>query len=322
MDIVTVDENKNNIVKKHQELVHSARYKLSEVGIKTVAILISQIKVSDEEFHEYAIKIEDIKELIGADKTRNNRHYADIVTHDLMSNPFWVGNERFNWVTYAKWLEYDNIIIFEIHRKLKPYLLELQKNFLQYNIENILRLRSGYVIRLYELCKDHLNETTRYNKTITKAVFDVKIERLRELFMIPNSYQYSSHIKNLILNKAVKQFKEKTDIQISYEEQKIGRRVDRIVITVRTNNKGSNDYLSNRKIFIAHIRENYINADLIETTDKHTGNRVIISVAPDGKLYDKLGSTYEASRADEMWNTLFDLAQRGKLPIMNRATLF
>ena len=321
MDIVTVEDNQNNIVKKHQELVRSARYRLSEVGIKTIVILISQIKVSDEEFHEYTVRIEDIKDLIGATKTRNNRYYADIVTDDLMSRPFWIGNEKFNWVTYARWQEDKNIVVFEIHRKLKPYLLGLQANFLQYNITNILKLRSGYVIRLYEICKDHYMEKTRNSRSVKKVVFDLKIERMKELFEIPESYRYND-IKRHILDKSAKQFKEKTDIQIEYEEQKIGRRVDRIIITVRENNKGSNDYLSSRHAFIDHIRMNYVNADLIETVDKNTGNKVILSVAPDGKLYDKLGASYEASRSDEMWDTLFDLAQQGKLPVMNRPTLF
>jgi len=321
MELVSIEDGKNNIIKKHQDLVRFARYRLSELGIKVLSVLVAMIKVSDSEFHQYGIKISDFKELIDSD-SKNTYKYTHRLISELMSNPMKIGDEQFNWVSYGKYSRGDNIVIFEVHRNLKPYLLELQQNFLQYDLVNILRLRSGYVIRLYELCKDHYAETTRYNKSIKKVIFDLKIERMRELFEIPSSYQYSSHIKKLILEKAVVQFKEKTDIKISYEEQKIGRKVDRIIITVRTNDKGSNDYLSNRKIFIAHIRENYINADLIETTDKHTGNRVIISVAPDGKLYDKLGSTYEASRADEMWDTLFDLAQRGNLPIMNRPTLF
>jgi len=320
MNIVNVEENKNNIVKKYQDLVHLSRYKLSELGIKVISVLIAMIKVSDTEFHQYAIKISDFKELINSD-SKDTYKYTHKLISELMSNPMKIGDEQFNWVSYGRYSKGDNVVMFEIHRNLKPYLLGLQSNFLQYDLVNILKLKSGYVIRFYELCKDHLTEGNRY-KVVKKVVFDMKIERMRELFEIPASYQYSSHIKKHILEKSVKQFKEKTDIQIEYTEQKIGRRVDRIIITVRHNDKGSNDYLSNRKAFIAHIRENYINADLIETTDKHTGNRVIISVAPDGKLYDKLGSTYEASRADEIWDTLFSLAQQGKLAVMNRATLF
>ena len=322
MNIVTVEDSKNNIVKKQQDLIHNARYKLSELGIKTIAILISQINRSDDDFKQYALKIDDLKKLAGDSKTKNTRHYVDVVTEDLMSRPFWIGNKRFNWVTIAEWDEGSNIILFEVHRKLKPYLLEMQKNFLQYNIKNILPLKSSYVIRLYELCKDHYTEATRYKPSKKSVQFELKIERMRELFDIPASYQYSSGIKLRILNKAIEEFKAKTDIQISYEEQKIGRKVDRIIITVRENNKGSNDYLNDIHKFIRHIRRHYINAVLIETMDKYTQQKIKLSVDKDGKLYNQRDHTpIPADRSQEMWNTLYDLAKDDKLLCLKQGSL-
>jgi hypothetical protein len=177
-----------------------------------------------------------------------------------------------------------------------------------------LSLKSGYVIRLYELCKDRLNEQARYREGNTSATFDIKIDYLRELFEIPDSYQYSSHIKKLILDKAVAQFKAKTDIQFSYVEQKIGRKVDRIIITVKENNKGSSDFMRDRNSFISHIRKNYINHDILGTVDKYTNKPALISVAPDGKIYNKKSTTgYSKERADEIWTSLYELASDGKL---------
>jgi len=320
MEIVSIEENKNNIVVKHQELVRSARYRLGDTAIKTLSLLISMIKVSDTEFTQYVIKLSDFKELTNA-KGNEVAKYVDKMTDDLMSKPFWVGNSKLNWVTVATYEKGDNVVIFEIHRKLKPYLLALQKNFLQYNIANILALKSGYVIRLYELCKDHYSEATRYKESTMSATFDIKIERLRELFEIPSSYQYSSHIKKHILDKAVKQFKEKTDIQIEYKEQKIGRRVDRVIITVKKNTKGSNDYLKHRTAFIEHMRANYINADVLSAVDKYTQKPILISIAPDGNLYDKKGSEFNSKRSDEMWDTLFKMAQEDNLLCLKQGSL-
>lgn len=320
MEIVSIEENKNNIVVKHQELVHNARYRLSELGIKVLSVLISMIKTSDTEFTQYAIQIKDFKELIHSD-SKNTYKYAHKLVKELMSNPMQIGDEQFNWVSYGKYGKGDGVIIFEIHRLLKPYLLELQKNFLQYNITNILPLKSGYVIRLYELCKDHYSEATRYKESTTSATFDIKIERLRELFEIPKSYQYSSHIKKHILDKAVKQFKEKTDIQIEYKEQKIGRRVDRVIITVKKNTKGSNDYLKHRTAFIEHMRANYINADVLSAVDKYTQKPMVISITPDGNLYDKKGSEFNSKRSDEMWDTLFKMAQEDNLLCLKQGSL-
>jgi len=321
MELVSIEDNNNNMVVKHQELVHNARYRLGSTALKTLSILISMIKVSDTEFTEYAIKLSDFKELTGAN-SKEVFKYVDKMTNDLMSNPFWIGSRKFNWVTVAEYIEGQGVVKFEIHRHLMPYLLGLKENFLQYNVVNILPLKSEYVIRLYELCKDHFAEGTRYKKDLKSVVFDMKVERLRELFEIPESYQYSSHIKKHILNKAVEQFKAKTDIQISYTEQKIGRKVDRIIITVKSNDKGSNDYLRERKVFISYMRANFVNADVLEAKDKDTGRVIKVSVAPDGKLYDKRGGEFDKERSNGMWDTLFDMAQNDKLFCLKQGNLF
>jgi plasmid replication initiation protein len=319
MELVSIEENKNNLVNKHQELVRNARYRLGDTAIKTLSLLISMIKMSDDEFTQYVIKLSDFKELTGASGNEVFK-YVDRMTNELMGNPFWVGKVKLNWVSMAEYREGDNMVVFEIHRYLKPYLLELQSNFLQYNIQNILLLKSGYVIRLYELCKDHLAEGTRY-KSVKSVSFDLNIDRLRELFEIPDSYRYND-IKKHILDKSMEQFKEKTDIKITYKEQKIGRKVDRLIITVSDNNKGSNDYTKHRNAFISHMREKYVNKDILESKDKNTGKSMIISVAPDGKLYDKKGSEFDSSRSNEIWDTLFALAQEDKLTCIKQGTLF
>jgi len=316
MDLIKIDTNKNNIVKKHQDLVRNARYGLSDLSIKTLSILISMVRKTDDSFKKYSIKLTDLKELIGT-KSHNVDTYVDRMTTELLSNPFMIDDvNKVNWVTIAEYVKGSGVVKFEIHRKLKPYLLELNENFLQYNITNILVLKSAYVIRLYELCKDHYLEGTRYRNK-KNIVFELKIDNLRELFQIPKSYQYSSHIKKLIINKAQKQFKEKTDITFTYEEQKIGRKVDRLIITVKENSKGSSDFLASRISFIKHIRDNYVNKILVRTKDKQTNETVLISVAKDGTLYNqKTAETYTAKQGNTLWDWLYELAKDNKLEIL------
>lgn len=317
MELVSIEENKNNIVKKHEDLIRNARYRLGEIPLKILSVLISMIKVSDTEIQGYTIKLSDFKELIGSNSsnTYENVHNAN---RELMRNPFLIEDGMYNWCTRAYYERGKAVITYEIHRDLKVWLLELKNNFLQYNIVNILSLKSGYVIRLYELCKDHYAEGTRYKQSVKSVTFDIKINRLREQFEIPDSYQYSSHIKDRILDKAAKQFKDKTDIQITYKEIKLGRRVDSLHITVKENFKGSNDYLKHRMAFIAYMRLNLINADVLPSKDKITGKTMMISIAPDGKLYDKKGLEFDASRSNDMWDTLFQMAKDETLLCLTR----
>ena len=288
---------------------------MSEVEIKIVSTLISMIKTDDTEFHQYLIDIKELQKLTNTNT--NDREYYINIAKSLMSKPFAIENKVFNWVTYAEHEENSSILKFEIHRNLKPYLLELQKNFTQYNIKNILLLKSSYVIRLYEYIISKFAEYMNYNPNSKSFTFELEIDELRELFEIPVSYLYKD-IRVNIIDKALKQFKEKTDIKFDYEEYKIGRAVKRLKITVRENNKGSNDPLSDLKSFIAWVRKDFKNVDLY-----HVPNKQCLSVNQEGKLYDKYqGEKIDNKRSQELWEKLYQLAKDDKLISIKQGKLF
>jgi len=318
MEIVDIKDTKNNIVVKHKELIWSARYRLSELGIKVIAVLISMIQMNDDDFQQYILKIDDFKELIGSD-SKNTYKYTHNLIKELLSKTLKVGDEQFAWISYGKYIEGSNTITFEINRHLKPYLLALKGNFLKYNIRNILPLKSAYVIRLYELLKSKWSEYKHYNSEAKSFTFELKIDWLREHFEIPNSYQYSSHIKKRIINKAQKEFREKTDIEFSYKEQKIGKKVDRLIITIKSNKKGYNRYLKNIKTFIYYIRRYFANENILEAIDYKTNKKILLSVDENGYLYDKYNPDirFSSNRSKEMWNKLYKLAKKDKLEILN-----
>lgn len=312
MKHIKIEEYKNNIVKKSELLIKNVRYEHSELCIKVISLLISMINTKDEDFKRYRLEIKDFKELIG---TNSNRTYEYVhkLNRELMSKPFTIEGKTMNWCIIAEHKKGDSTIAYEIHPSLKPYLLQLKKNFLQYNVYNILKLNSIYLIRLYELLKDELEKSTRFKRK-NEIEFIISIDELRDILNIPETYQYSSGIKKRILEKAKKEFREKTDINFSYKDIKNGNKFEKLIITINENNKGSNDYMMNKKTFINHIRKNFINADIYKAIEN--GKTIqIISVSPDGKLYDKTGKDFDSSRSNEIWNTLYELGKSKKLEI-------
>lgn len=296
----------NTIVKKHNDLIQKARYSLSELEIKIVSNLISIIRTDDTEFQEYHIDINKLQKLTNT-KSNDTEYYINIAK-SLMSKPFVIDNKVFNWVTSVEYIIGTGVLIFEIHRNLRPLLLELKKNFTQYSISDIMQLKSGYVIRLYELIIAEYNQYMQYNKKAKSYTFELDIQDIIELFEIPKSYSYKD-IRVNIIDKAQKQFKEKTNIQFSYEEYKLGRKVVRLKITVKNNLKGSNDPMSDLKSFIQWIRKDFKNVDLFHVTGKQC-----ISCNDDGKLYDKYQKeTIDNKRSQEIWTKLYELAKEDKL---------
>ena len=136
MQIIKIEENKNNIIKKHNELVKTARYRLSELSIKVVSCLIAMIQSDDVEMQDYYLNVRDFKEMIGSSSDDIYRQ-IDKLTDELMKNPFKIGDEKFNWIRYARYKKGEGTFILRISPELMPFLLELKENFLQYSIKNI-----------------------------------------------------------------------------------------------------------------------------------------------------------------------------------------
>ena len=154
MEIVTITKTKNNIVKKSQQLLTS-RYTLNPLEIKTITSLISMIKRGDDKFKEYIFKVSDFQELREA-KNKNIYKLIEELAEGLLQKPITIRSEngdwlKANWVASARYKKGEGHVIFKISDDLRPYLLALKEKFLQYKIENILPLKSSYVIRLYEL---------------------------------------------------------------------------------------------------------------------------------------------------------------------------
>lgn len=310
MNIVEIEDNKNHIIKKHNDLVNKARYSLSEDGIKLVSMLIAMINKDDERFQEYHIRVTDFTKLKGS-SSKNDYETVHKIIKELLSCPVKIGNLQANFIASGEYKEGTATAVFEISQKLKPYLLELKKDFLEYDLKDILMLKSGYVIRLYELIIQQWREYKHYNKNSKSYTFDLDIDELKTLFEIPNSYLYKD-IRVNIIDKAKQQFKEKTNITFDYKEYKIGRAVKQLKITVKENNKGSNDIFASRKAFINYIRKEYMpNPDtklfpIIISTK--SGD---IKVNLNGEIYisgDDVKSL-DNKQADKLWDWLFDLVK-------------
>jgi plasmid replication initiation protein len=322
MNFINIEKDKNNIVKKSNQLL-KAKENLSTTSVKMLTMVISMIKKDDVDFQEYALNIANYKKKI--DVTNKEKSFYIKQAEELMSNPFILDGIMFNWCSSVDFQTLNSHIIFTIHPKLKKFLLNLKDNFLQYDIINILNLKSKYSIKLYEILLSEYNKNNFYNNR--KIInFEIELNKLIELLNIPQSYKFEN-IKQRILLKSQNDFeKNKVDIKFSFHQgKKIGKKIYSIIFEIENNNfKSKNKKLFNDlKSFIKYIRTNFINVDILKFIDKYSKEEVLLSVDTKGRLYNKLNTlSIKKERSAELWNELYNLSLEDKLLCLKQKTLF
>lgn len=101
--------------------------------------------------------------------------------------------------------------------------------FTKYLLEQTARMDSNYSIRLYELL-------VQWKKAGKTPLFE--LEQFRgQMGLGVNEYKTMSNFKKRVLELAVSEINEKSDLKVSYEQEKKGRRITGFKFTVRTKDK-------------------------------------------------------------------------------------
>jgi hypothetical protein len=215
-----INTSTNNLVTKSNKLIE-ANYKLGVVEQKIILYLASNINSKDSDFKTYTLSIKEFNKLLGLKGTPK---YSEVrqITKELMHKVFEVRIDKkviqVAWLSYVAYNESDGTIDIRFDPFLRPYLLELKREFTSYKLENVVKLKSSYAIRIYEFLKQYekLHERT------------FSLTDLRKMLGAENVYPAYGNFKQRVLVPAQEELKKKTDISFEIEEVRVGRRVDKI----------------------------------------------------------------------------------------------
>lgn len=150
--------------------------------------------------------------ILKAEKSLFDRRFSFLDDDDKMVKSRWVQRVKYldDEASIEVILTYD--VVKEVTR-IDGY----EQFFTQYLLEQTATLKSAYSVRLYELLVQW--------KTAKKTpVFE--LQQFREQLGVENNeYQRMYDFKNRVLDVAVKEINEKTDIQTSYDQVKRGRKI-------------------------------------------------------------------------------------------------
>ena len=204
------------LVSKSNKLV-SSNYDLSLQEQKIILTLVSLIDTTkDNSFNVYEMKISEFCELVGLENT--NHTYIRKITKKLMTRVLEIEEpERVlqtHWLSSCEYMKNTGYVKLELHRELIPYLLQLKSKFTSYYLSNVLKMKSKYSIRLYEILKSH-----QYKREVK-----IEVEALKKMLKCENYVKYAN-LKQKVLDVAVKEINSNTDLFVEYEPEKQGRKV-------------------------------------------------------------------------------------------------
>lgn len=216
-----IEKQQNALIVKRNDFIEKAKFSLSMREYRFVNYLISKIKPGDSDFKEYEIDIKEFCEVCKIDYGNNLTSIKDMIKK-LRDKSIWApvyNNEKQE--ALVAWIESpviekdSGVIKVSLNKYLKPYLLDMKKDFTQYKLKAILALQGKYSVRLYELFKRH-----QY-----KGIVIIKVEDLRKSLMIENEYPEMKKFKHHVIDNAVEEINFYTDLDISYKANKTGRKI-------------------------------------------------------------------------------------------------
>jgi plasmid replication initiation protein len=218
-------KDKKSIVVKSNKLIE-ARHALTLAEQRIILLMISLIKPEDEDFKDYRIKIADFMKLVEIEDKGTYRKVEEI-TKNLMEKVLEIREPntllQVNWLASAHYIYKEGYVNLCFSPMLKPYLLKLKECFTQYELKNVIRLKSIYSIRIYELLKQY--------ERIGQRTFE--IEELRKILGIKvNEYKLYGDLKRFVLHTAQRELSLKTDIEFKFSEIKTGRKITDIEFVI------------------------------------------------------------------------------------------
>ena len=168
-----------------------------------------------------------------------------IVVHDIHPESGCARVSKVRWISTASYIDGTGTVQLRFATDMLPYITRLETEFTSYRLEKIGRMTSVNAVRMYELLVQYLS--------IGKREFG--ISQLKETLGMEGRYKAIKDFKKDVLDVAVSQINEHSDIRVSYTQRKTGRTVTHLIFDIKLEPKPNQVKRKGRNLSDAEIEE-------------------------------------------------------------------
>lgn len=216
------------LIKKSNNLVES-RYKFDIWETRFFLSILAQIRKDETDLRTYRIWYKDIIKTFGlnsGDAYASLRDAAKSLIRKPVRTSYYVdGVKREQEVSLITQIDYlaegkensknHEYIDVMVQDNMKPFLLQLQRNFTAYDLRNVVKL-GVYSVRMYELLKQYESIGSR----------TLSIDEMKRMFELSHEYQKYNDFYRWVIKPSEEEINRYTDIVIvNIERLKEGRKI-------------------------------------------------------------------------------------------------
>ena len=228
---------KRELVVKANQLVE-ARYRLHLVEHQLIVYAISRAREEEKGLAAgswLTIDPDKFAEQFGTDKKNayrqiqeaaNNLWHRAITLHDIDPE---TGEDRVietRWIAAKARIDKTERVQLMFAPLVIPYIKRLSKeggNFTRYYLENIAAMTSIHAVRMYELLVQYRELGNR----------EFEVDELKSYLGMEEEYPRITEFKRWVIDEAVKQINEHSDLKVAYTQSKTGRTVTHLSFTIK-----------------------------------------------------------------------------------------
>jgi plasmid replication initiation protein len=119
------------------------------------------------------------------------------------------------WVSAVAYVAGSGLVQIQFGAAIVPYITRLEGEFTSYKIKSVAQMTSTYGIRLYELLMQWGDVGRR----------EIKLDEFKQMLQVEGQYPALKDFKKYVLDLAVSQVNDFSDLDVRYENVKLGRKV-------------------------------------------------------------------------------------------------